>query len=146
NLHVTIGNTVKVPAAVVARDVGLDVALVRTKRANLPVSSLGDSKDAQPGRLVGLVGYPIPDQFSDEGLGLAASVNFGHVSSVRKHALEVRLPIVPGESGSPVFLTDTGEVVGMAESRFDQEHSIGFALPVDDTKKFLHAYDAAHGF
>jgi S1-C subfamily serine protease len=37
-------------------------------------------------------------------------------------------------------------VIGIAESRFDEERGIGFALPVDDAKTFLHRVDAAHGF
>lgn len=146
NIHLTIGNKTRVPARVVAQNADLDVALVRTKRRNLPVAHLGTSQHAQPGRMIGLLGYPIPDQFDDEGFGLATSLNSGRISSRREDALEVTLPIVPGESGSPVFLSDTGEIVGIAESRFDEEHSIGFALPIDDAKRFLHAHDAAHGF
>jgi S1-C subfamily serine protease len=145
NLKVTIGNKQKVPGTIVAKDPDLDVAIVRTKRAHLPVVQLGSSADAQPGRTIGLVGYPIPDQFDDEGLGLATSLSAGRVSSLREDAIEVTLQIVPGESGSPVFLGDTGEIVGMAESRFDEERSIGFALPIEDAKKFLHKYDARHG-
>lgn len=145
NLRVTVANKEKLHARVVAQDADLDVALVRTKRSNLPVARLGKSDGARPGRLVGLLGYPIPDQFDDEGLGLATSLNSGRISSLRQDAIEVTLPIVPGESGSPVFLADTGEIVGIAESRFDEERSIGFALPIDDAKTFLHRYDAAHG-
>lgn len=145
NLRVTVGNKQRVPARVVARNADLDMALLRTKRAHLPVAKLGTAADAQPGRLIGLVGYPIPDQFDDEGLGLATSLDSGRVSSLREDAIEVTLQIVPGESGSPVFLADTGEVIGMAESRFDEEHSIGFALPIDDAKTFLHKHDAEHG-
>lgn len=145
NLRVTINNKEKVSGTIIAKDPDLDIALIRTKRANLPVATLGNSADAQPGRMVGLVGYPIPDQFDDEGLGLATSLTSGRVSSLREDAIEVTLQIVPGESGSPVFLADTGEIVGMAESRFDEERSIGFALPVEDAKKFLHKHDALHG-
>lgn len=145
NLRVTIGNKQKVPARIVAKNADLDIALVRTSRKNLPVVKLGTSEDAMPGRTIGLLGYPIPDQFDDEGLGLATSLNSGRISSLREDAIEVTLPIVPGESGSPVFLADTGEIVGMAESRFDQERSIGFALPIDDAKKFLHTHDSQHG-
>lgn len=145
NLRVTINNKEKVRARVVAQDPDLDVALVRTHRANLPVAHLGKSDGARPGRLVGLLGYPIPDQFDDEGLGLATSLNSGRISSLREDAIEVTLPIVPGESGSPVFMADNGQIVGIAESRFDEERSIGFALPIDDAKTFLHRYDAAHG-
>lgn len=146
NLRVTIGNKDKVPARVIAGNRSLDIALVRIKRPNLPVAKLGTALHAQPGRAIGLVGYPIPDQFDDEGLGLATSLNSGRISSFREDAIEVTVPIVPGESGSPVFLSDNGEIVGMAESRFDEERSIGFALPIDDAKKFLHKCDAAHGF
>lgn len=145
DLHVTVANKQKVPGSIVAQDKDLDIALVRTPRANLPVAQLGRSSDASPGRTIGLLGYPIPDVFDDEGLGLATSVNSGKLSSMRPDAMEVTLPIVPGESGGPVFLSDNGEIVGMAEARFDEERSIGFALPIDDAKRFLHKYDAAHG-
>jgi serine protease Do len=145
NLRVTIDNKQKVIGKIVAQDPDLDVALIRTTRRNLPVAKLGTSQDVRPGRAIGLLGYPIPDQFDDEGLGLATSLNAGRISSLREDAIEVTLPIVPGESGSPVFLSDTGEIIGMAESRFDEERSIGFALPIDDAKKFLHRHDSAHG-
>jgi S1-C subfamily serine protease len=145
NLRVTVDNRQHFPATIVAKDSDMDVALVRTKRPRLRVAPLGTSKHAEQGRLVGLLGYPIPDQFDDEGLGLATSLNEGRISSLRQDAIEVTLPIVPGESGSPIFLADDGEIVGMAESRFDEEHSIGFALPIDDAKSFLHKYDRNHG-
>jgi len=148
NLHITVANRWKSPAKVIASNEDLDLALLRTPRRRLPVISLGSSThlQAQVGRELGLLGYPIPDEFDDEGLGLATSLDTGRLSSVRKDALEVTLSIVPGESGAPVFIADTGEVVGVAESRFDEERSIGFALPVDDVKRFLHRSDAPHGF
>ena len=148
NLHVTIGNRWKAPAKILAADEDLDLALLRTPRRRLPVIALGSSSHLQGevGRELGLIGYPVPDEFDDEGLGLATSLDTGRLSSIRKDALEVTLSIVPGESGAPVFVAETGEVVGVAESRFDEERSIGFAVPIDDVKKFLHRFDRAHGF
>jgi S1-C subfamily serine protease len=146
NLHVTVENKRRVPGKILAKNPDLDVALVRISAPNLTPVTLGTQHDAQPGRSVGLLGYPIPDQFDEEGLGLATSLNEGRISSIRQDAIEVTLPIVPGESGSPIFIADTGEIIGIAESRFDEEHSIGFALPADDIKKFLHKYDAVHRF
>ncbi|HET9393213.1 MAG TPA: serine protease [Candidatus Rubrimentiphilum sp.] len=146
NFRATIGNKRKVPFSVVARDSDLDVALVRTTARDLPVAPLGSSGDALPGRSVGLLGYPIPDEFENEGLGLATSLNTGRISALRRDAIEVTLPIVPGESGGPVFLADNGEIVGLAESRFEDERSIGFALPINAAKHFLHNHDIAHGF
>lgn len=148
DLSITIDNRSRAAARVVASDADLDVALIRTPRKNLPVISLGSSAHLRDelGRQVGLVGYPIPDEFNDEGLGLNASIDDGRLSSIRPDALEVTLSIVPGESGAPVFIADTGEIVGVAESRFDEERSIGFALPIDDAKRFLHKVDPQHGF
>ncbi|MFN2529631.1 MAG: serine protease, partial [Candidatus Baltobacteraceae bacterium] len=99
----------------------LDIAMVTTK-ALLPVAKLGDSSTLVAGEEIGVIGYPIPDAFEEEGLGLATSVDSGRISSFRKHALELNLPIVPGESGGPVFTND-GSVIGLAESRFDEERS-----------------------
>ena len=148
DMKATIENKHRVPARVVASDKEMDVALVLADAPKLPVAKLGSSAGLQEslGREVGLLGYPIPDEFADDDLGLATSLNTGRLSSVRKGALEVTLPIVPGESGGPVFLGDNGEIVGVAESRFEDERSIGFALPIDDAKKFLHKSDASHGF
>ncbi len=148
DLRITIGNRRHAPVRVVAVNKDLDLALLRTPIRNLPTIPLGSSTHLQDetGRGVGLLGYPVPDEFEDESLGLATSVDSGLLSSVRNDALEVTLSIVPGESGAPVFIADTGEVVGIADSRFDDEHSIGFAVPIDDAKKFLHHTDASHGF
>lgn len=145
NVRVTIGNNVRARGRVVAQNETLDIALVRTGRPNLRVAKLGSAAHAQPGRVIGLLGYPIPDRFDDEGFALATSVSSGRISALREDAIEVTLPIVPGESGAPVFLADTAEIVGIAESRFDEERSIGFALPAQDAARFLHRVDAAHG-
>ena len=147
-IHATISNKTKVPVTVIAVDKDLDISLLRTPRAGLASLTLGSSAKlaSELGRDVGLLGYPVPDEFQDSDLGLETSLSTGRLSSVRKDALELTMPIVPGESGAPIFVIDSGELVGMAEARFDDEHSIGFALPIDDIKRFLHAHDAAHGF
>ncbi len=148
DLSVTSGNRTHTPARVVAANADLDLALVRIRRPNLPIVRLGSSKHLQPeiGREIALLGYPVPDEFDDEGLGLATSLSAGLLSSIRKDALEVTTSIVPGDSGAPLFFADTGEVFGLADSRFESEPSIGFAVPIDDAKKFLHKTDRPHGF
>jgi serine protease Do len=148
NLHATIDASAKVPAKIVAVDDDKDVALIRVARKNLPPYPLGAPRDLsdQLGREVALLGYPIPDEFEDEQLGLATSLNTGRLSALRNDAIEVMMPIVPGESGGPVFLADTGEIIGLADSRFEDEQSIGFAVPLADVLHFLHAIDREHGF
>ena len=87
-----------------------------------------------------------PTSFKSEQLGLATSLGTGRLSSIRNDALEVTLQIVPGESGGPIFLIDTGKIIGLADSRFDDERSIGFAVPLGDVLHFLHKIDRDHGF
>lgn len=140
NLHATIGGNKREPASVGGQDPKLDIAVVRLRRGNLPTAKLGNSADLLAGEAIGIVGYPIPDAFEEEGLGTTSSIYAGRISSLRKHAIELNLPIVPGESGGPVFRAENGDVVGIAESRFEQERSIGFALPIDDAKPFLRTH------
>jgi serine protease Do len=137
DLRVTIREKTVVPARVVVRDDKDDLAIVETSAPNLVAAQLGESSGLEPGMSVGVAGYPIPDAFDDEGLGIATSLYVGRISSVRKDALELDVPIIPGESGGPVFDPYSGTVVGLVQSRFDEERAIGFAIPIDDAKKFL---------
>jgi len=122
---------------VTAADEKADLALVQVAVPNRPVATLGASAGIEPGTAVGLAGYPIPDAFEDEKLGERVSVYAGRVSSVRDDALELDLPVIPGESGGPIFIANTGVVIGLAESRFDDEKAIGFAVPIEDAERFL---------
>ncbi len=137
NLRVTIAEKDDVPVRVFAADRRDDVALVETSKTGLPVATLGSSRAVEPGLAVGVAGYPVPDYFQDEDLGVATSFRAGRVSSVRKHAIELDFGIIPGESGGPVFDASSGEVIGLAEWRFEDEKAIGFAIPIDDAKAFL---------
>jgi S1-C subfamily serine protease len=137
DLRVTVREKTVVPARVVASDEKADLALVETRAPNLPVAALGSSRELLPGMQIGVAGYPIPDAFQDEGLVTETSVYAGRISSVRNDSLELDLPVIPGESGGPIFDAQTGVVLGLAESRFDEEKAIGFGIPIDDAKKFM---------
>jgi len=136
-LRATMREKIVAGARVVAVDVKKDLALVEASTPDMPVATLGSARDIEPGTAIGVAGFPIPDAFADEGLGVATSVYAGRVSSVRKDTLELDLSIIPGESGGPVFDAATGSVVGVAESRFEEEKAIGFAIPIDVAEAFL---------
>ena len=139
-LRATLDDRRTVPAQVVGVDVKDDLALVHVQVPDRPVATLGSSAHAEAGMQIGIAGYPIPDAFADEHLGTRTSVYAGRVSSLRRDALELDLPVIPGESGGPVFDAGTGAVIGLAESRFDDEKAIGFGIPVEDVKRFLHRF------
>lgn len=141
NIVARIGDARKSPAHVIAvsndRD---DVAILDTRLARMPTVTLGTSKGLEAGRPIGVMGYPIPDAFADEHLGTKVSIYAGRIASIRAGSLELDVPIIPGESGGPVFDAETGAIVGIAESRFDEERAIGFATPIDIAVKFLAAH------
>ncbi len=136
-IRLTIDEKKKVLARESAGDADADLAIVDTSEPNLRVATLGSSAHLEPGTPIGVAGFPIPDAFEDESLGVATSVRSGRIASVRRDALELDAPIIPGESGGPIFDPVGGEVLGLAESRFDDERAIGFAIPIDDAKRFL---------
>jgi S1-C subfamily serine protease len=139
NLVATIGDGPHAPARVVARTgTDEDLAIVDVRLPNQRAATLGSIAHLEPGTPIGVLGYPVPDAFDDEKLGRTVSMYAGRVASLRKGALDVA--IVPGESGGPVFDVTTGEVIGIAESRFDEERAIGFATPIDEATRFLAAH------
>jgi S1-C subfamily serine protease len=137
DLHATLDERQKVRARVLAADERDDLALVAIDVPNRPVAHLGRSTTIDPGTQVGVAGYPVPDEYQDEHLVTRTSVFFGRVSSVRNDTIELELPIIPGESGGPIFEAANGLVIGLAQSRFDDEHAIGFAVPIEDALRFL---------
>jgi S1-C subfamily serine protease len=136
-LRATLDDAHVVPARVTASDPKEDLALVRVDVPNRTIARLGTSATIEPGTQIGLAGYPIPDAFEDEKLGERVSVYAGRISSLRKDALELDLPVIPGESGGPIFDARTAVVVGLADSRFDDEKAIGFGVPIEDAERFL---------
>jgi len=140
-LHATLDERRAVPARIVAVDVKNDLALVRVDVPDRAVARLArGAREIEPGTAIGIAGFPIPDAFSDEHLGVATSVYAGRVSSQRADSLELDLPVIPGESGGPIFDATTGDVVALGESRFDDEKAIGFGIPIDVAKRFLERY------
>ena len=138
DLVATIGDKDHAPARVIATTNDQDdLALVDVPLEHETVAQLGSSTDIIPGTAVGVLGYPIPDAFEDEKLRRTVSLYTGRVASVRNGALEIDVAIIPGESGGPVFDAASGEVIGIAESRFDDERAIGFATPIDIAKRFI---------
>ena len=130
-----------IPTRLVARsNDDVDLALLDIGTPDLPAVVLAGHLLVEPGLPIGILGYPIPDAFEGEHLRQTVSLYTGRVASVRNGTLELDAPVIPGESGGPVFDGRTGDVIGIAESRFDEERAIGFATPLDVIGPFLAAH------
>lgn len=142
DLRARVGDAGKAVALRVAAvsDDDDDLALLEIATPNLTPIVFGSMQAVVPGRAIGVLGYPIPDAFEDEHLRAVVSLYTGRIASVRNGTMEIDVPVIPGESGGPVFDARSGAVIGIAESRFDDERAIGFATPVDVIARFLAAH------
>ncbi|BCB82121.1 hypothetical protein GCM10022251_45660 [Phytohabitans flavus] len=131
----------RLPAEVVGRDPGSDIAVLRVD----PTSGLRPLALAQPGTT--RVGEPVLAVGSP--LGLSGTVTAGIVSAldrqvrlgssgVRRSAIQTDASINPGNSGGPL-VNARGEVVGVNTAIATLEGSgnigIGFAIPIDQAQQ-----------
>ncbi len=152
------------PARVVAEDVFHDLALLEIDSGPLPVLVLGDDNTVREGSPIAFTGFPI-----GAVLGLFPVTHTGIVSSITPVARtadaakdlsapqlrRMRDPFdvfqldaiaYPGNSGSPVYHLDSGQVIGVVNSVFVQESKesalerpsgITYAIPVTWVRKLL---------
>jgi serine protease Do len=131
-------------ARVVGRDVLTDSALIRLEKGpgNLPVATLGDSSQMQPGDWVMAIGNPFQ-------LGHTVTVGVisysGRSFTVREgrseDMLQTDAAINPGNSGGPL-INVRGEVIGinaaiLAGGDTGGNIGIGFAVPINTVKNLL---------
>ncbi|MHA7816413.1 MAG: S1C family serine protease [Pseudohaliea sp.] len=151
-------------APVAARDPAHDLALLRVPGAPLPTLELGRAAGVREGDLTAFTGFPI-----GAVLGLYPVTHTGIVSSITPLARpadrardltaaqlrRMRAPYdvfqldaiaYPGNSGSPVYRADTGEVIGVLNSVFVKESreallerpsGISYAIPASHLRALL---------
>ena len=146
-------------------DRGHDLALLRLKVGRLPAMKLAKDDIVKEGMDVAFTGFPI-----GVVLGLYPVTHRGMVSAITPIAIQAdsarsllaaqikrirnrRFEVYqldgtayPGNSGSPVYRTDTGEVVGVINSVFVKESKesvlqkpsgISYAIPVKYVRRLL---------
>ncbi len=133
---VTLDDGRQFPADVVGLDELTDLAVLKIDAPNLPVATIGDSRNMRVGDWVVAIGNAL-------ALEGGPSVTVGVVSALGR-ALEVRVDlklydliqtdalINPGNSGGPL-INLKGEVIGIntAILRGQQVEGIGFSIPSD---------------
>jgi len=122
-----------------------DLALcrIRTEKLHrahldqLPSLSLGDSSKVREGDEVGICGFPLGLTLPRDNKmrQMTAIVQRGIVAAVlpwtgipNPHAFQLDININGGSSGSPMFLAETGEIVGVVFAAPYEPHSITIAV------------------
>lgn len=150
-------------ATVQAIDPVHDLALLRVEQA-LPSITVSDAPLATAGTEVAITGYPIGSV-----LGLYAATHRGYVAAVTPDAIptsnsqsltvdmlsrlensdliyQLDATAYPGNSGSPLYLPDTGEVIGVInkvfvsagkESALSAPTGISYAIPIKHIQPLL---------
>ncbi|MHB0867839.1 MAG: S1C family serine protease [Chloroflexota bacterium] len=143
-LEATLANGDTVPAKLLGRDPGNDLAVVKIDidESKLTVASLGDSSKLRVGQLAIAIGNPF---------GLERTITVGVVSSLGRtfssgvtsrpirDMIQTDAAINPGNSGGPL-LNSAGEVIGInsaIESPVRGSVGIGFAIPANTAQREL---------
>lgn len=151
DIQVSFADGRRVPARIVGRDAGYDLAVLQVDAQNLPPLALGSSESIQVGDPVIAIGSP---------LGLSGTVTTGIISAKDRpvtaggqgggdasyiSALQTDAAINPGNSGGPL-VNLAGEVVGVnsAIASVGAEGlgggptgsiGLGFAIPIDQARR-----------
>jgi Do/DeqQ family serine protease len=122
---------------VLGKDELTDVAVVKIQAEKLPVVTLGNSDQLQPGQWAIAIGNP---------LGLDNSVTTGIISATGRTSNQIGAPdkrveyiqtdaaINPGNSGGPL-LNARGEVIGMNTAIIQGAQGLGFAIPINTAQR-----------
>lgn len=115
-----------------------DVAVVKISAGELPVVTVGDAEQLQPGEWAIAIGNP---------LGLDNTVTAGIISATGRSSSQVGVPgkrvgfiqtdaaINPGNSGGPL-LNQQGDVIGMNTAIIGGAQGLGFAIPINQVQRF----------
>ena len=136
SLRVTLPDGKVVPARLLARSKGLDLAALSVDGSDLPTIALGDSKELKPGQWVLAMGHPWGVTGAVTA-GVVIDVGVPHeLSTLGRELIQVDLPLRPGYSGGPLVDVQ-GRLVGINTMMAGPE--VGLAVPVHEVKRFLHS-------
>lgn len=134
-LRVTLPNGTNLPARLLARDEGRDVAALLVEAKELTPIELGTSRDLQPGQWVLAMGYPWGVAgVATAGIVIGTGEDLPGTPSPAREWIAVSLELRPGHSGGP--LVDVhGRLVGVNTMMSGPQ--VGMAVPVHEVKEFL---------
>ena len=130
-------------------DRGVDLALLKVARRNLPALSFADSDEVRVGQSIFAVGYPAVASSTDEVIGgwlsresdLEATFNPGLITALKRNVvntpvLQSNVAIYRGNSGGPA-VDARGRVVGISTWGHTNAEQIKFLVPENVARAFL---------
>jgi Do/DeqQ family serine protease len=145
-IEVGLSDGRRMPARLIGRDIGTDVAVIKVDEGNLPAVAIGDSDKVRVGDVVLAIGNPF---------GLEGTATLGIVSALMRTSvgheafedfLQIDAQINPGNSGG-ALVNIKGELIGVNTAIAgggERNVGIGFAIPIN-MAKLIKAELIAHG-
>jgi len=152
-------------ARLISRDVERDLAVLRVDGLPLPALLLRDSDSVREGQMIGFTGFPIGGALgfspvTHRGMiasitpivlpgGTARQLNEKAIRQIKRgsfNIFQLDATAYPGNSGSPVFDPETGEVIGVInmvfikgskESALSHPSGISYAIPANYLKSLV---------
>ena len=135
---------------------GIDLALLRVSRKNLPTLQLGDSDAVRIGDSIWAIGYPEVASSTDEVIGgwlsresdLEATLSNGTITAIKTDitntpVFQSNVGIYRGNSGGPAVKRDAS-VIGISTWGHTDAEQIKFLVPVNVAKSFIRAANVAY--
>lgn len=134
---------------VVDKDSEHDIALLRLKICKTSdeavgyIKKIGNSNKIKPGNAISFCGFP-----AGETLSALPTIHAGIISSIKSskggkgdenfdRLFQLDASSTGGFSGSPLFLNETKEVIGIVKGYFQTEKAISFAIPIEYANEML---------
>lgn len=132
-------------AEILARDVFLDVAVLKINGKNLPTVTFGDSDKLNVGQTVIAIGNSL-GEFNNtvsKGIisGLKRQVEAGNSlgqTEILDEVIQTDAAINPGNSGGPLFDLN-GKVIGINVAMAQGAENIGFTIPINQIKELYQS-------
>lgn len=131
SVAVKFGNAV-IPARVIKTDDSNDIAILKLE-GSFPCLPLGEDLQVRPGEDVFTVGFPMTDV-----MGEAPKTTLGTINAITgmgddPRTFQISVQIQPGNSGGPLVLKSTGNVIGVTSSSLNAAKflRLGRPLPQD---------------
>lgn len=134
----------KYEAEILAQDPAMDIAVVKIKANNLPVLKLGNSDSVKLGQTAIAIGNALGEFRNTvsvgviSGLARTITASGGGQTETIEGVLQTDSAINQGNSGGPL-LNLKGEVIGVNTAMVSGAQNIGFAIPINKTKRAIES-------